>query len=95
MAETPKTRAPYHIINTTVNMVGSEKTKQRERGGDSFILSPLFCGSEATGYAATKEYVGGEVNLATALSISGAAVNPNTYVTRSKPITFLMSLFNA
>ena len=95
LAKTPTTRAPYHIINTTVNMVGSEKTKQRERGGDSFILSPLFCGSEATGYAATNEYVGGEVNLATALSISGAAVNPNTYVTRSRPITFLMSLFNA
>ena len=95
LAKTPKTRAPYHIINTTVNMVGSEKTKQRERGGDSFILSPLFCGSEATGYADTEKYIDGEVNLATALAVSGAAVNPNMYVTRSKPITFLMSLFNA
>lgn len=94
LAEIPKTRSPYHIINTTVNMVGSEKTKQRERGGDSFILSPLFCGSEATGYAATNEYVEGGIDLATAFAVSGAAVNPNTYVTRSKPITFLMSLFN-
>ncbi len=94
LAKTPKTRAPYHIINTTVNMVGSKKTKQRGRGGDSFILSPLFCGSEATGYAATSEYAEGEINLATALAVSGAAVNPNMYVTRSKPITFLMSLFN-
>lgn len=95
LAKIPKTRAPYHIINTTVNMVGSKKTKQRERGGDNFILSPLFCGSEATGYAATDKYIEGEVNLATALAVSGAAVNPNMYVTRSKPITFLMSLFNA
>lgn len=95
LAKIPKTRAPYHIINTTVNMVGSKKIKQRERGGDSFILSPLFCGSEATGYASTEEYIEGEVNLATALAVSGAAVNPNMYVTRSKPITFLMSLFNA
>ncbi len=94
LADTPKTRAPYHIINTTVNMVNSKKTKQRERGGDNFILSPLFCGSEATGYAATDKYIDGEVNLATALAVSGAAVNPNMYVTRSKPITFLMSLFN-
>lgn len=95
LTEIPKTRAPYHIINTTVNMVGSEKTKQRERGGDCFILSPLFCGSEATGYAATKEYIEGKINLATAFAVSGASVNPNTYVTRSKPITFLMTLFNA
>ena len=84
LAKIPKTRAPYHIINTTVNMVGSKKIKQRERGGDSFILSPLFCGSEATGYAATEEYIEGKVNLATALAVSGAAVNPNMYVTRSK-----------
>ena len=94
LAEIPKTRAPYHIVNTTVNMVGSKKTKQRERGGDNFILSPLFCGSEATGYALTEEYIDGKVNLATALAISGAAVNPNMYVTRSKPITFLMTLLN-
>lgn len=90
-----RTRAPYHIINTTVNLVGSEQTKQRERGGDSFIFSPLFCGSEATGYAATEKYAEGKVNLATAFAISGAAVNPNTYVTRSKPITFFMTLLNA
>jgi len=34
------------------------------------------------------------MNLATAFAISGAAVDPNTYATRSRPLTFLMTLFN-
>ncbi|WP_456383210.1 hypothetical protein [Hydrogenimonas sp.] len=86
---------PYHIVNTNVNMVGSARTKQRERGGDNFILSPLFCGSCITGYRETDKFAGGEMNLATAMAISGAAVDPNTYATRSKPVSFVMSLFNA
>ena len=95
LAEMAPQKTPYLIVNTNVNMVGSEKTKQRERGGDNFIFSPLFCGSEATGYRATTHYASGRMNLATAFAISGAAVDPNTYATRSKPVTFVMSLFNA
>jgi hypothetical protein len=34
------------------------------------------------------------MNLATAFSISGAAVNPNTYATNSRPLSLLMALFN-
>jgi hypothetical protein len=34
------------------------------------------------------------MNLATACAISGAAVDPNTYMTRSRPLTFLMTLLN-
>ncbi|WP_457599274.1 hypothetical protein [Hydrogenimonas sp.] len=86
---------PYPIINTNVNMVGSARTRQRERGGDNFILTPLFCGSDITGYRQTKRYADGKMNLATAFAISGAAVDPNTYATRSKPIAFVMSLLNA
>ena len=88
-------KTPYHIINTNVNMVGSGRTKERERGGDNFILSPCFCGSDVTGYRSTDRFASGGMNLATAFSISGAAVDPNTYATRSKPISFVMSLLNA
>ena len=87
--------APYPIINTTINLVGSDDTRFRERGGDNFVFTPRYCGSDATDYIATEAYLGGRVNLATAFSVSGAAVDPNTYVTRSKPITFFMTLFNA
>jgi hypothetical protein len=90
----PQTAAPYHLINTNIQLVGSKKAEYRERGGDSFILSPLYCGAKSTGYAPTGEYVGGGMNLATAFAISGAAVDPNTYATRSRPLTFLMTLLN-
>lgn len=90
----PNSDAPFHIINATVNMVGSDNPKRQGRGGDNFILSPLFCGAESTGYAPTNQYVGNTMDLATAMAISGAAVDPNSYVTRSRPVSFLMTLLN-
>lgn len=92
--EIPQTAAPYHLINTNIQLVGSRTPEYKERGGDSFILSPLYCGAKSTGYAPSSEYVGGTLNLATAFAISGAAVDPNTYATRSRPLTFLMTLLN-
>lgn len=103
-----QTAAPYHIINTNIQTVGSNNSRLRKRGGDSFILSPLFCGADflstddqsagseqrGIGYIETAKFAGGNMNLATAFSISGAAVDPNTYATRSRPLTFIMSLLN-
>lgn len=42
--------APYHLINTNVVLESSCIPKFRGRGGDNFILSPYFCGSNATGW---------------------------------------------
>jgi predicted acylesterase/phospholipase RssA len=91
---TPVSDAPYHIINASVNMVGSENIKLQGRGADNFILSPLYCGSPTCGYAHTGTYMGGQMDLATAFSISGAAIDPNSYATRSRAVSFLMSLLN-
>ena len=88
------TDAPYHIINTIVQTLGSNDPKLSGRGGDSFIFSPKYCGSESTGFAPTGKYMGGDMDLATAFAISGAAVDPNTYATRSRPLSFLMTLLN-
>ncbi len=90
-----QTAAPYHIINTNMLTLDSPNSKRRGRGADNFIFSPLVCGSTATGFARTDEYLDGTMNLATALTISGAAVNPNTGVTRSRPLAAVMTLFNA
>lgn len=92
--EKPSSDAPFHIVNTAVNMVGSENTKREGRGSDNFVFSPLFCGAESTGYVQTNQYVGNTMDLATAFAISGAAVNPNSIVTRSRPVSFLMTLLN-
>lgn len=92
--EKPSSDAPYHIVNTAVNMVGSDDTKLQGRGSDNFVFSPLFCGAESTGYVKSNQYVGNTMDLATAIAISGAAVNPNSMVTRSRPVSFLMTLLN-
>lgn len=42
------------VINTNMVTVGSQEAKARGRGGDYFIFSPEFVGSEATGYMRTK-----------------------------------------
>ncbi len=90
---------PYHIINGNVVLVGSDVTKFRGRGGDNFIFSPLYCGSSATGWASSREFLGGRLTLPTAMAISGAAVNPNTGSggqgpTRNALLSILMSLLN-
>ncbi len=90
---------PYHIINGNVVLVGSEVTKFRGRGGDNFIFSPLYCGSSATGWASSREFLGGRMTLPTAMAISGAAVNPNTGSsgqgpTRNPMLSVLMGLLN-
>ena len=89
-----QTAAPYHLINANLVTVGSKQPKLKARLGDNFLFSPLYCGAESTGYAPTERYFDGNMDLATAFSISGAAVNPNTGNTNSRPLAFLMALLN-
>ncbi len=98
-------RKPYHLINTNVILTGSKKAQYRRRGGDSFILSPLYCGSDATGFVRTENFMkkkneaNGGMTLATAMAISGAAANPHTGAagkgpTRGPLVSMLMTVFN-
>ncbi|MCK5506248.1 MAG: hypothetical protein KAJ10_13875, partial [Thermodesulfovibrionia bacterium] len=82
----------YQLINTNVVLVDSADAKFRGRGGDSFLLSRLFCGSYATGWCKTNNYMKSSnsffskilsargMTLPTATAISGAAANPNSGV---------------
>jgi len=96
----PDAGAPMHIINATASMVGSREPVLSQRGGTNFAFTPRYHGSQATGYRHTRGLTGkkpaghSDITLATAMSISGAAVNPNNYFTRSRPLSFLMSLLN-
>ncbi len=90
---------PYHIINTNVILVESNIAKFRGRGGDNFILSPLFSGSNATGWLDTEKFADGSITLPTAVAISGAAANSDSGVagkglTINPLISILMSIFN-
>ncbi|HSG49722.1 MAG TPA: hypothetical protein VLA43_18005, partial [Longimicrobiales bacterium] len=95
---------PYHLINANIILTDSEQARFRGRGGDSFLLSSLHCGSSATGWYGTevfnRSYFSREgMTLATAMAISGAALNPDTGVggagvTRGRAASLLLTFLN-
>jgi hypothetical protein len=105
-ASPPNGLGPYHLLNANVVLLRSNNTLSAGRGGDSFVLSPLYCGSDATGWRKTDEWMrfpsasGTDfLSLATAMAISGAAVNPNAASagqgpTRNRFVALAMSLLN-
>ena len=101
MCQCPNNR-PYHLINTNVVLVDSKYKKYRERGGTNYIISPLFCGSDATGWIRSNLYMKKSdpgMTLATAMAISGAAANPNAGAggsawTRDRLVSLMMSVLN-
>jgi hypothetical protein len=84
---------PLHIINTALNLVAGERLAWQERKAASFTFSRLHCGSWLLGYRNARDYSEG-VTIGTAVTISGAAANPNSGYHSSPLITFLMTLFN-
>ncbi|SAL73224.1 Patatin-like phospholipase [Caballeronia choica] len=87
---------PYPLINTNVILTGSEERTWRLRGGDSFLLSPRMCGSNATGWCDTTQFLGNDMTLATAMAISGAAANPDAggELLRNRFVALLMAFAN-
>ena len=93
---------PYHIINTNIILTRSEKVEYSGRGGDNFIISPLYCGSDATGWRKTRDFQKTNsrgITLATAMATSAAALNPDAGVsgegvTRNAVISILLSMLN-
>lgn len=87
---------PYHLINTCLVTTDSQKRRYRGRGGDNFVFSPLFFGSDATGWV--KAEVGmNQLSLPTAVAISGAALNAHagphgSGLLRNKAYSALLSL---
>jgi hypothetical protein len=86
---------PYHLINTTLNLVGGRDLATAQRSASSFTLSQKYCGSPRTDYCPTAEYMNGQLSLGTAIAASGAAVSPN--MGSKKPtaaLAMLMTLLN-
>ncbi|MGY8680876.1 cell division protein [Bradyrhizobium sp. UFLA05-153] len=92
----PKLSAPYHLINTALNIQGSDFANRRGRNADFFVFSPRNVGSEATGYATTLalEKVEQSLDLATAMAISGAAASSNMGSSSIKALTPTLALLN-
>jgi hypothetical protein len=68
---------PYHLVNTTLNLVGGRDLSTAQRSAAAFVLSRRHCGSVRTGYRETSQYMDGELTLGAAIAASGAAVSPN------------------
>ncbi len=87
--------APLHVINTTLNLVNTQDTAWRQRKAEPFSFSPLHSGSWRVGYVPTRYYAGADgPTLATAMTISGAAFNPNMGYHSSPLVTLIMTFFN-
>ena len=86
---------PFHIINTTLNTTSSTDARLRARNGENMILTPLVLRLERPrGTAVRLTTCAASSRLSTAFSVSGAAVDPDTYATKSRPVSFLMALLN-
>ena len=90
---------PYPLFNTTLNLVGGSTLAEQDRKGESFVLTPEYCGSSRTGYARMpNDYADSSIwenlTIGRALSISGAAVDPNMKNYQSAPLTALLTLLN-
>ena len=88
------TCAPYPLINTTLNLQGY-KDIAGMKSCAYFLFSPLYCGSKLTGYMATDKSEYRHTTLATAMTISGAAVNPAMGYKSNRFLSFVLTLVNA
>jgi hypothetical protein len=88
--------APYQLINTALNIQGSRHVNQRGRNADFFMFSRRYVGSEATGYVSTEamQNVVQELDLGTAMAVSGAAAASNMGAQSIKPLTPTLALLN-
>lgn len=88
--------APYHLINAAINLRLTEESYRRGRHADSFVFSPGYVGSDPTGYCATTtmESQARQLNLATAMAISGAAAAPNMGKETNRLLAFFLAMLN-
>jgi hypothetical protein len=85
---------PFPIINTSLNVVRGEELALQDRKAESFILTPLYCGSRLTGYRELTPGADEHITLGRAVSVSGAAVDPNMGYHTSPALAALMTVFN-
>jgi hypothetical protein len=88
--------APYHLINTAVNLPASLEPNLRGRDCDFFTFSRDYSGGPVCGYIKTKtvEKLDPHVDLGTAMAVSGAAASSNMGVNTMRHLRFLLTLLN-
>jgi hypothetical protein len=92
----PSSRAPYHLINATVNLPSSASAALRDRKSDFFLFSKHWCGSPVVGYAKTTYWKTNAAapDLATAMAVSGAAASSHMGLESKPTLVALLTFLN-
>src|SRR5262249_57513531 len=85
-----------------LNLVTGIALAEQDRKGESFVLTPDYCGNPRTGFGrlpgqrdvVENPFVWHHLSLGRAVTISGAAVDPNMRNFQSVPFTALLTLLN-
>ncbi len=88
--------APYALLNAALNLQGVDDASLHGRQCDFFVFSRYFVGSDRAGYCATRdmEELVPELDLGTALAVSGAAAAPNMGTYTAGATVSLMTFLN-
>lgn len=86
--------APYHLITCAINLAASRDLTRKDRKSGYFLFSRFFCGSIHTRYLATRQYCDGDVKVARAVTISGAAASSGVGAGTFFAQAFATVLFN-
>lgn len=92
----PSRAAPYHLINTALNLPSSETAALQDRHCDFFLFSKHWLGAPSVGYAKTGAWRanGQPVDLATAMATSGAALSAHMGLGAMPTLTAMLALLN-
>lgn len=87
---------PYPLICAALNLQGSSDESIRDRHASSFAFTPMYVGSDKTGYVPTKELEAYDTDLTadSAMAISAAAAAPNMGKYTVSWVSFLIVLLN-
>lgn len=87
-------RGPYHLIVAALNLQGSHDLSKKTLKSDHFIFSKYYIGSRTTGYYRTDRYYDGNTKLATAMTVSAAAISSGMGAIGFAASNFYMTLLN-
>jgi len=92
----PTGRAPYHLLNTCVNLPSSNNSSLRDRKADFFLFSKYWCGSPVVGYGKTSAWKMNvtKPDLATAMAVSGAAASSHMGLGSMPTLVALLTFLN-
>ncbi|TNC11776.1 hypothetical protein FF100_18815 [Methylobacterium terricola] len=89
-------RTPFPILNCALNVPGSRNPAVRGRLCEVFSFTPVATGSNLVGHRPTRDWeaVNPDLDLATTMALSGAAVSPQMGLRTTRLAGFWLTLLN-